>query len=165
MLTALPVGERELVIRRTFDAPRDLIFRAWTEAEHVRRWWGPRNYPAAHMEMDARPGGRWRGYLKSTEGKPDLWFNGVFREVDPPGRVVFTFAWEEEGERGMETEVTVLLTEQGGRTHMEFRQTPFRSIAERDGHHGGWDSAFDRLDERLAAISDRQGGSDRNASR
>jgi uncharacterized protein YndB with AHSA1/START domain len=67
--------------------------------------------------------------------------------VTPPVRVVFTFAWEEEGERGLDTLVTVTFAEQGGKTQMTFRQTPFQSVEERDGHRGGWSSSFDRLGE------------------
>ena len=145
----IPAAERELVITRTFDAPRELVFQAWTDPHHAREWWGPVNYPARHVEMDVRPGGAWRMCLRSTEGKPELWQGGVFREVVAPERLVFTFAWEEEGERGMETLVTVTFAEAGGKTRMTFRQTPFQSVEERDGHDWGWNSAFDRLDADL----------------
>jgi uncharacterized protein YndB with AHSA1/START domain len=145
----LDPAERELVITRVFDAPRELVFKAWTDARHAKSWWGPRDYPAAYLEMDVRPGGIWRGRLRSTasgeELGNELGMGGVFREVVPPERVVFTFAWEEEGERGLETLVTVTFAEQDGKTHMTFRQTPFQSVEERDGHRGGWSSSFDRL--------------------
>ena len=145
----LDPAERELVITRVFDAPRELVFQAWTDARHAKSWWGPRDYPATHLEMDVRPGGAWRGRLRSTasgeELGKELGMGGVFREVAPPERVVFTFAWEEEGERGLETLVTVTFAEQDGKTHMTFRQIPFQSVEERDGHRGGWSSSFDRL--------------------
>ena len=140
-------AERELVITRVFDAPRDLIFRAWTDPRQAVQWWGPRDYPATHLEMDVRPGGAWRGRLRSTESGEELRLGGVFREVVAPERVVFTFAWDEEGERGLETLVTVTFAEQGGKTQMTFRQVPFQSVEERDGHRGGWSSSFDRLEE------------------
>jgi uncharacterized protein YndB with AHSA1/START domain len=141
----LDPAQRELVITRVFDAPRDLVFKAWTDARQAKNWWGPRDYPATHLEMDVRPGGAWRGRLRSTASGEELGLGGVFREVAPPERVVFTFAWEEEGERGLETLVTVTFAEQDGKTQMTFRQTPFQSIEERDGHRGGWSSSFDRL--------------------
>ena len=75
-----------------------------------------------------------------------------FREVKEPGRIVFTFAWEKNGERGLETLVTVTFAEQGGKTRMIFRQSPFQSVGERDGHQGGWTSTFDRLDEYIAKL-------------
>lgn len=138
--------ERELVIARTLNASRELVFAAWTDPRRALQWWGPVNYPAVHIEMDLRPGGAWRICLRSTEGGPDLWQGGMFREIVPPERLVFTFAWEEEGERGLETLVTVTFADADGRTRMLFRQSPFQSDKERDGHQGGWNSAFDRLD-------------------
>ena len=146
-------AERELVIIRIFDAPRELVFRAWTDPRLAKDWFGPRDYPATHMEMDVRPGGAWRGCLRSTESGKELRLGGVFREVTPPERVVFTFAWEEEGERGLETEVTLTFAEQDGKTRMTFRQVPFQSVEERDGHQGGWTSSFDRLEEYVAHMN------------
>jgi uncharacterized protein YndB with AHSA1/START domain len=144
------VAERELVITRTFDAPRELVFDAWTSSSHLMNWWGPSDYPVTHVTMDVRPGGRWRNCLTSPTTGKELWQGGVFREVVPPERLAFTFAWEEDGERGLETLVTVTFAEQGGKTRMTFRQAPFRSVGERDGHQGGWSGSFDRLDEHLA---------------
>ena len=146
--------ERELVIARTINARRELVFAAWTDPRLAAQWWGPVNYPAAHVEMDVRPGGAWRICLRSTEGGPDLWQGGVFREIVAPERLVFTFAWEEEDERGLETLVTVTLADAGGKTRMIFRQAPFQSDKERDGHRWGWNSAFDRLDDRLTHATD-----------
>ncbi len=140
---------RELLIERVFNAPRELVFRAWTDPDHIRNWFGPRDYPATQVTMDVRPGGRWRGCLRSTETGNDLWVGGVYREIVPPERLVFTFAWEEEGERGLETLVTIAFAEQGAKTLMTFRQTPFQSAGELDGHRGGWTSSFDRLGDYL----------------
>lgn len=147
-MTAHP--KLELVITRTFDAPRELVFKVWTDPRHVINWWGPRDYPATHMEMDVRPGGAWRGCLVSNETGEELWQRGVFREVEEPERIVFTFAWDAEGERGLETLVTVTFVEQDGKTKMTFHHSPFQSVKERDGHQGGWTSTFDRLEEFLA---------------
>jgi len=139
----------ELLITRVFNAPRELVFRAWTDPDHIRKWFGPKDHPATRMAMDVRPGGRWRGCLRSTETGNDLWLGGIYREIAPPERLVFTFAWEEEGERGLETLVTITFAEQGAKTLMTFRQTPFRSTGELDGHRGGWTSSFDRLGDHL----------------
>ena len=111
-------AENELLITRVFDAPRELVWDAWTDPRLARQWWGPRDYPAVHIEMDVRPGGCWRSRLRSTATGQELWNGGVFREVAPPERLVFTFAWEEEGERGLESVVTVILVEQNRRTLM-----------------------------------------------
>jgi uncharacterized protein YndB with AHSA1/START domain len=152
-----PPIDRVLTITRLFDAPRALVWKAWTDPNHLMSWWGPRNYPAERIEVDVRVGGRWRHGLRSTEGGPDLWHRGEFREVVPPQRLVFTFAWEEEGERGIENVVTVTFAEQDGKTLMTMRQEPFQSSGERDGHQGGWGSAFDRLDDLLARVGGATG--------
>ena len=146
---AVKPTERELVITRTFDAPRALVFRLWTDPHHAKNWWGPVDYPATHLEMDVRPGGAWRGCLTAADDGRELWQHGVFREVVAPERLAFTFVWDEEGERGVETLVTVTFAEQAGKTLMTFRHAPFQSDGERDGHRGGWASTFDRLDEYL----------------
>ena len=127
--------DRALTITRTFDAPRALVWKAWTDPKHFLNWWGPRDHPAVDVEMDVRVGGRWRHCLRSTETGADLWHGGVFREIVKPARLVFTFTWEEDGERGVETIVTV-------------------TFVERDDHDGGWNSAFDRLAEQLAELKE-----------
>jgi uncharacterized protein YndB with AHSA1/START domain len=144
------LAEPELVIMRVFNAPRDLVWRAWTDPKQAVQWWGPIEYPAAHLEMDVRPGGVWRGVLRSPDNGSELSHKGVFREVTPPERLVFTFSWDEEGERGLETLITITFADQGDKTLMTFRQIPFQSAEERDGHRYGWGSAFDRLDDNLA---------------
>ncbi|MGE3149777.1 MAG: SRPBCC domain-containing protein, partial [Pseudorhodoplanes sp.] len=103
--TPLAAQDRALVITRLFDAPRSLVFAAWTDPRHVAKWWGPRDYPAAAMQVEARPGGRWSGVLRHESGT-ELRLGGVYHEVLPPERLVFTFSWDEEGERGMENLVT-----------------------------------------------------------
>lgn len=145
-------ADQVLVITRVFDAPRALVFKLWTDSNHARRWWGPRDYPATSLQMDVRPGGAWRCCLRSTETGKELWQGGVFRKVAPPERLEFTFAWDEKGERGLETLVTVTFAEQDGMTLMTFRHAPFQSIAERDGHQGGWTSTFDRLADYLREL-------------
>lgn len=94
----------------------------------------------------------WRGCLRSTETGKELWQGGEFREVAPPYCLTFTFAWDEEGERGLETLVTVAFAEQDGKTLMTFRHALFQSIGERDGHQGGWTSTFDRLADYLREL-------------
>lgn len=148
---AVAADDRELVITRVFSAPRDLVWKMWTDPEHAKHWWGPTHHPAVTMTMDPRPGGHWRHCLRSVETGEDLWHHGVFREVVPPERLVFTFSWEVEGERGVENVVTVTFTAQGDKTLMVFRHAPFLSVGERDGHNGGWTSTFDRFDAYLAA--------------
>ena len=141
--------ESALEMTRLFDAPRALVWKAWTDPALAVNWWGPRDFPVKKLKMDVRPGGTWRNCLISPDTGEELWQGGVFREVAAPERLVFTFAWEEAGERGLETLVTITLTDEGDKTRMRFRQEPFQSIAERDGHEGGWSSSFERLVEEL----------------
>lgn len=148
------LAEPELVIMRVFNAPREVVWRAWTDPKHAVRWWGPKEYPATDLEMDLRPGGIWRGRLRSPTDGSELSHKGVFREVTPPERLVFTFSWDEDGERGLETLVTITFADQGDKTLMEFRQIPFQSVEERDGHRYGWGSAFERLDAALLAATE-----------
>jgi len=140
----------ELVITRVFDAPRSLVWDAWTKKEHALQWSGPRDHPVVEADHDIRPGGKWRGCLKGADGRP-LWQRGEYKEVVPQEKLVFTFAWDEEdGSAGNETLITVTLADKGGKTEMVFRQAGLPSEASRDGHRGGWNSSFDRLDDFLA---------------
>ena len=142
--------ERELVITRVFDAPHELVFRAWTEPDRAVRWWGPQGFTTAYREMDLQPGGAYRVCMRSPEGT-EHWQRGVCREVVEPERLVFTFAWEDaEGRPGHETVVTVDFAEVGARTRLTLHQAVFETVTARDLHQGGWASALDCLAEYLA---------------
>src|SRR5712692_7136395 len=105
--TTTEVTERELVITRVFDAPRSLVFKAWTEPDRAVRWWGPQGFTTISCEMDVRPGGAWRICMRSPNGS-DEWQQGVYREIVEPERLVFTYAFEDaSGKPGHETLVTV----------------------------------------------------------
>ena len=140
----------ELVIVRVFDAPRELVFAAWTEPRHLAHWSGPKGFTTPHSEMDFRPGGSYRACLRAPDGT-DHWVRGSYREIEPPARLVMTHGWEDgQGRPGPQTLVTVTLSEEGpGRTRMHFRQTGFTTPASRDGHADGWSSSFERLAEHL----------------
>jgi uncharacterized protein YndB with AHSA1/START domain len=140
-----------LVITRIFDAPRELVYETWTHPERAKNWWGCKEYPASHMEMDVRPGGVWRAWLRSTEGG-ELRLGGQYREVVAPERLVFTFAWDEDnqdGPAGIASLVTVTFTEQAGKTLMHFHQSGFTSMEQCDNHQAGWTNGFAQLDELL----------------
>src|SRR6266404_1976301 len=114
--------ERTLVITRVFDAPRALVFKAWTDPATILQWMGPRSHPAVHAEQDLRPGGAWRICLRPKDG----------------------------GREGLETLISITLVEHQGKTTMTFRQSVFDTTSRRDSHRGGWTSSFDRLEEALA---------------
>lgn len=153
MSTAATTGNKVLVITRVFDAPRELVFKMWTDPDHLKNWWGPKHHPATVLNMDVRQGGAWRNCLTSVETGDPLWHHGIFQEVIEPERLVFSFVWEEEGERGIENIVTITFEDVGGKTRMTLRQEPFISVGERDGHGEGWSSTFDRLEELLRSAS------------
>jgi uncharacterized protein YndB with AHSA1/START domain len=138
----------ELVINRTFDAPREIVWKAWTE--RMGEWSAPKGFTIPVGEGDVRPGGKWHATMRKPEGG-DMKLGGVYREVVPPERLVFTHAWEDaSGGFSPETVVTVVLIDRGDKTEMNFKQTGFDSIGARDGHNEGWGSSFDRLEELLA---------------
>ncbi len=142
--------ERELVITRIFDAPRHLVFRAWTEPDRAARWWGPQGFVTTYWDMDIRPGGAFRVCMRSPQGT-EHWKRGVYREVVEPERLVFTFAWEDaEGKPGRQTVVTVTFGERGDKTELMLRQGVFETVATRDDHRRGWTSTLQRFAEYLA---------------
>jgi len=144
-------GERELVITRVFDAPRELVFKAWTEPKRVMHWLGPKDFTALEFEMDRRPGGAWHARMRSPEGM-EYSNRGVVREVVEPERLAFTFAWDDEdGKPGREMLITITFAEHDGRTEMTFAQSVFESAEDRDGHREGWTESFDRLADYLAS--------------
>lgn len=137
-------AQHELLITRLIDAPRALAFKVWTTPEHLVRWWGPKNFTAPSIKMDFRPGGAYRACIRSPEGN-DYWMTGVYRDIVEPERIVFTFRWEEEGERGRENLVTVTFADHNGKTRLNFHQAFFETVETRDSHHGGWSECMDRL--------------------
>lgn len=143
--------DRELIIIRIFDAPRSLVFKAWTEPEHLERWQGaPQGFTVTAHRVDRRPGGAYRVCMRSQDGV-DYWLQGVYREIEKPERLVFTHVWlDAEGKPGKETLVTMTFTERGKKTEFTLHQTGFESVESRDGHKEGWTSTLDRLAEYLA---------------
>jgi uncharacterized protein YndB with AHSA1/START domain len=156
-----PTTGYELSITRTFDAPRELVWKAWTDPAMLMQWRGPRGFTPTEFEMPMKEGARWRmtmvGRVPATQEPVELKQHGVVKEVRPPELLVYTFAWDDRSCLGLpespfkENVVTVRLQEQGGKTVMHFTQAPFATESERDGHTGGWNSAFDRFAEFMLA--------------
>ena len=88
-VTVTTPGDRQIVITRLFDAPRTLVFEAWTKAEHVTHWWDPSGLPLAVCEIDLRPNGAFRWVNRTPEGGEGYSFAGVYREIEPPAKLVF----------------------------------------------------------------------------
>lgn len=151
---------QSVVIERVVKVPHALAFEVWTSPRHLARWWGPRDeqgrdFSMASCEMDFRPGGSWRICIRSP-GAEDYWQGGQYREITPPDRLVFTFAWERTGEAFPLTLVEVDFLQEGpDATRIRFRQSGLPP-SERDGHASGWAECLDRLVEFLVAVQARE---------
>jgi uncharacterized protein YndB with AHSA1/START domain len=153
-ITAEP-GKQEIVMRRNYDAPRALIFRAYTDRSLIPQWWGPRMYTTIVDRLDARPGGLWRFVNRDAEDK-EYAFHGVYHEVAAPERIVATFEFE--GAPGHVSLETLTLEENNGRTMLTNRSV-FQSVADRDAmlQHGMEEGAAETMD-RLGELLARTGG-------
>jgi uncharacterized protein YndB with AHSA1/START domain len=145
--------ERVLIITRIFDAPRSLVFKAWTDPEHLVHWLGPQGFTGTIVKMDVRPGGAYRFHMRGPEGD-DHWLQGVCREVVEPERLVMTANWADSqgNPTSLETLLTVTFEEHEGKTKLTLHQAVFESVTARDAHRGGWTSSLDRLAKYLATI-------------
>jgi uncharacterized protein YndB with AHSA1/START domain len=145
-------SDRELVLTRIFDAPRRLVFKAWTDPVHAARWWGPQGFSTVSCDMDVRPGGAWRRVMRSPQGTL-FSVRGTYHEVVTPKRLVFSYAREgADGILSDETLVTVIFADYGGKTELSLRQAVFETRAVRDDHCRGWASCFERFAEYLATL-------------
>lgn len=155
-------AEPELLITRVFDAPRELVFKAWTEPERMKRWWGPKGFTMPYCTIDLRPGGAIRFCMRSPEGY-DIWSRGIYREIVPPERVVCTTSFSDEAgnlispvQVGMSPDfpqemlMTVTFAEHDGKTIVTMRQAGFPLGADREGAQKGWGETLDRLTDYLA---------------
>ena len=111
-VTITTPGDSQIVLTRTFDAPRALVFEAWTKAEHVAHWWDPSGVPLAVCEIDLRPNGAFRWVNRAPDGGEGHSFAGIYREIDPPGKLVFTAP--DSRDRG----ATLVFTEEGRKTKL-----------------------------------------------
>ncbi len=143
-------GDLEIVQSRTFDAPRDLVFRTMNDPELLPRWWGPSYLTTVVEKMEVRPGGSWRFVQRAPDGGEHA-FSGRYLEVVAPERVSMTFNYEGlEGDH--EAVSTVVLTEDNGRTVMTSTMV-FKTRDDRDGMvNSGMEGGARETDERLAAI-------------
>jgi uncharacterized protein YndB with AHSA1/START domain len=145
-------GDREVRIERIFNAPRDRVFALMTDPELIPQWWGPRSTSATVDCMDVRTGGRWRFSVIDSDGR-ETGFQGAYREVTPPERIVQTFEWE--GMAGHVSVETATFEDLGdGRTRM-VSVSVFHTGEERDGMlssgmESGMQETYERFDELLA---------------
>ena len=149
-------GKQEILIMREFDAPRELVFRAFTDPELYVQWLGPRDLTMTLETFEPRDGGSWR-YIHKDEDGSEYTFHGVYHEVLSPERIINTFEFEGLPEKGHVVLETVRLEEMpGGRTKLT-TQSVFQSVADRDGMlqsgmESGVNDSYERLDELLEKL-------------
>ncbi|HEY1276359.1 MAG TPA: SRPBCC domain-containing protein [Thermoleophilaceae bacterium] len=153
MAEPAPFGTGGFTTTRVFDAPRERVWREWTEPERFADWFGGAEceVPLATVAMDVRPGGRWRATMFCGPERRAIEWTGEYHEVAAPERLVLTFSDKRDDDRY--ELVTVLLTDLGdGRTEMHFEQRGHMPPDAYDHTEQGWGAFFARLDERLADV-------------
>lgn len=151
--------DREVLITRVFDAPPELVFRAWTEREALLRWYAPRGCTITFRAIDVREGGEFHSCIRTPDGH-ECWCKGIYREIVAPERIVYSMAVADaagnqveptavgmDADWPRETEVTVTFEPVGEKTRLTLRQTVSESLAKRTGAHPSWIDMLDRLAE------------------
>jgi len=155
--------EELIYMSRTFNAPRDLVFKAWTDPEFLKRWWGPIGFTLPFCTVDLRPGGILHYCMRAPDGK-EYWGRGIYREIVKPERIVYTDCFSDEkgnktsptkyglsADWPQETELTVTFAEQGGKTLLTLQSTIGAAPAEElEMCRQGWSESLDRLAKELA---------------
>jgi uncharacterized protein YndB with AHSA1/START domain len=144
------MSDSVLHVERLIAAPPERVFAHWVEPALLVKWWGPEGANIPEHKIDVRPGGAWRTTMGFADGKR-MTVSGVYRTIDAPKRLVFTWAWEDDkGMRGHETEVTVEFAAAPGGTKLSITQQAFETAESRDQHQRGWNSTLNCLDQLLS---------------
>ena len=137
-------------VSRIIDAPREQVFRAWTEPDQIRQWWGPGEFTCPEAEVDLRPGGSYRLAMQPTAGDPFI-VGGTYREVEPPTRLVYTWRWETgPAADGSESLVTVEFQAREGQTELILAHTEFPESHGPAPYQMGWDGGLDKFEALFA---------------
>lgn len=152
-----PSARGTLVIERSFDAPRELVFDAWTKPEHLLRWFAPHGCSVRFIAIDVRPGGRFHSCIDHPSFG-ECWAIGTYLEIVRPERIVYTLATADSAGREIDpaqaghdprwprrTRITVTFTDLGGSTRLTLAQTVEQSLAEQTGAYPSWLEMLDRL--------------------
>jgi uncharacterized protein YndB with AHSA1/START domain len=154
-----PIVEREITLVRTFDAPRELVFRMWTDAKHLAQWWGPHHFDNPVCEADARPGGKILIHMRGPDGNAHV-MDGVYREITPPTRIVFTTSVDDGGVRLLEGHNVVTFEEHDGKTRLtlQAKVSGFTELTRMmvGGFEAGWTQSLEKFEALVAKISSRQ---------
>jgi len=147
---------RSLVVSRIFPTPRHIVFKAWSSAEHIKRWFSPAGCTVPEAEIDFRPGGVFIVCMRLPEGK-DYWSRGTYIEISPPDRLVFTSGVTVGDSKKFTVHTNVTFEDEGTGTRMTVRQVfdihdeAFLRAVE--GSHEGWRTTLDKLEQEVARIA------------
>jgi len=146
--------EREFVFTPLIDAPREVVFNAWTKPQHVSEWWGPHGFTNPVCELDVRPGGAIRIHMRGPEGTVYP-MTGVYREIVEPERLVFTSAaLDKKGDPLFEVLNTATFADQGGKTKLTLQARVVKTTAGAtqylEGMQAGWTQSLERLEAHVA---------------
>lgn len=145
-----------LCITRVFDAPRELLWKAWTTPAMLVHWFGCAAFSTIDAEAEVREGGQWRVVMRAPDGT-EFPAYGTYTVVRPVEHLAFTHQWEKQvvdvNPADHRTQVTVRLHDERGRTRLEFRQTGLATEASRDSHIGGWCDSMDALALQLVMVT------------
>jgi uncharacterized protein YndB with AHSA1/START domain len=137
-------------ITRIIDAPREQVFRAWTEPEEIRCWWGPGEFTCPEADVDLRPGGTYRLAMQPSAGDPFI-VGGTYREVEPPARLVYTWRWETgPAADGSESVVTVEFRARGEQTELTLTHTDFPASHGPAPYRMGWEGGLEKFEALFA---------------
>ncbi|HXT49242.1 MAG TPA: SRPBCC domain-containing protein, partial [Gemmatimonadaceae bacterium] len=144
------VAPPTLEVRRTIRAPRQRVFDAWTKAEELKAWHAPGPLTVSLAEIDLRVGGKYRIHMVEPDGKEHR-VSGVYREIDPPRKVVYSWGWD--GDHPVkDSTVTLEFFERGDATEVVLTHEGITHDEEREKHTHGWTSIMDKLESRFGAI-------------
>jgi len=144
-------GSYELTVERLLAASPERVFDAWVNPDTFVKWWGPEGFTTPEHLLDVRPNGRWRAVMRAPDGQRHI-VSGVYREIDRPSCLVFTWAWEDEdGLRGHDSEVELTLRAAGSGTHLHLVHHKIASTDSRDSHREGWIATLNHLEALFAS--------------
>jgi len=143
-MSTVTASETTLHLKRTFAASRDLVFKAWTDPDELQKWFHVAStWKTPIAEVDLRVGGKYRLGMQNPEEKDPTIVSGIYKEIEEPEKLVYTWAWE--GADSFETLVTVKFHDRDGSTEVELIHERFRNVEERDLHEQGWKGCLSNL--------------------
>jgi uncharacterized protein YndB with AHSA1/START domain len=163
-LAAEDRSSREIVLSRTFDAPRELVWEVWTQPPHAEKWWGPNGFTTTTLEHEFRVGGTWRHTMHGPDGR-DYPSRKMYYEIEPPARLVYSHGWDDDALPPLFL-ATISFNDLGGKTEVQMRST-FSTAAERErvvnefGAIEGGKQTLAKLGDYLATITNQGNNNER----